>query len=779
VNKRNIEKHFAENYRQTIEFRVQATNISNKFSLAITGNNDVLGQWKKPVKMHQIQFALWKIEINAEQIQIPFEFKFVLTDNEANEIVEWEEGTNRIFHADFSSLCEHKIHTVETSLGCQHQWRGAGTAIPVFSLRTENSCGTGEFSDLKLMIDWLKKTNQTLLQLLPVNDCSAFFDERDSCPYVAISMYALHPIYINVSAMGKMSLENQLKYEKIKHKLNNSTVVEYKKTVKAKWDFFKIMFNIYGDKCLESALYKDFINKNAFWLKPYSMFCVLRDKFKTSDFRQWKDYEDFKEIDLRKFEKQHEKSLQFHCFLQYHAHKQLSEVSKYARKNGVILKGDIPIGIGRNSVEAWTEPEYLNLETQAGAPPDDFSETGQNWKFPTYNWDAMRKNNYKWWIQRFRKISEYFDAYRIDHVLGFFRIWEIPFHSLQALLGHFSPALPYSEQELLQRGLKMNAQRYLKPHITNNLISEIFKKNADYVLNTFFEKTNNDTLKFKLQFDNQRKIETFFECADDEQTQTIKSGLFYLINNVLFIEDEKHKNHFYPRIAAQLSATYNDLNDTQKQIFNSIYDEFYYQRNIELWKSKALEKLPALISATNMLACCEDLGMIPDCVPDVIKHLQILSLEIQRMPKQQNTDFANPASYPYLSVCTTSTHDTSTLRGWWKENREKTQKFYNDFLMQHGDAPETCSGKIVEKILIEHLKSPSMFAVFPLQDWLAIDENLRRKNENEERINVPSSHIDCWKYRMHITIEQLLTENKLKEKIKELAARTKKKKKII
>ena len=768
VNKHNPEKQLAKNYKKTIEFKTCLPYISNKFSLAIVGNNDVLGQWKKPVKMCADKFSMWKIALNAEQMSFPFEFKFVLIDNATNEIIEWEEGNNRTFHANFSSEREHQIHTFRTSLGKQYQWRGAGTAIPIFSLRTTKSCGIGEFSDLKLMIDWLKKTNQTLLQLLPVNDCTAFFDERDSCPYVAISMYALNPLYINIAKIGKLSLENQLKYEKIKNELNNSTVVEYEKVVKIKWKFFKIIFNTDGDECVKSALYEDFMAKNYFWLKPYSMFCVLRDKFKTPDFRQWNDYENFKEIDLQKFEKQHKKSLQFYCFLQYHAHKQMSEASKYARKNGIILKGDIPIGIGRNSVEAWTEPEYLNLEKQAGAPPDDFSATGQNWEFPTYNWDAMRKTNYTWWSQRFQKIAEYFDAYRIDHVLGFFRMWEIPFHSLQGLLGHFNPSLPYSEQELQQKGLKMNAQRYLKPYVTNDLIRDIFGNYADDVLNTFFEKTSNDVLKFKSEFDTQRKIDAFLGSKTDDQPQIIKSGLFNLINNVLFIEDETNKNHFYPRIVAQLSTTYNELEDAQKQVFNNIYNEFYYRRNVELWKLAAMEKLPALVGSTKMLACCEDLGMIPDCVPEVIQNLQILSLEVQRMPKTNNADFANPATYPYLSVCTTSTHDTSTLRGWWKENKEKTQEFYNNVLMQYGDAPETCTGEIAEKILTEHLKSPSMFAVFPWQDWISIDANLRRKNEDEERINLPSNPNNCWQYRMHITIEKLLSEDKLNEKIKQL-----------
>ncbi|MDR1984648.1 MAG: 4-alpha-glucanotransferase [Prevotellaceae bacterium] len=773
INKRNHKKYCNEIYEKTLEFRVNAPQISPKFTLAITGNNNELGNWTKPVKMQDDEFPVWKLKIDAAKLQFPFEFKFVLADTETDKIVEWEEEDNRQFITNNFSDNEHKIYAFTTSLCCKNSWRGSGTAIPVSSLRTENGCGIGEFLDLKKMIDWLKKTNQVLLQILPINDSCAFFDYRDSSPYTSISMYALHPIYINLQAMGKLSVEKQSKYEKQKKQLNNSQIVDYEKVIKTKWIFFKEIFTKDRDTCLKSASYKDFFYKNSFWLKPYAIFCTLRDKFKTPDFNLWKGYEKFSKTDISKFEKNNSKSIEFYYFLQYHANKQLQEVSKYARKNGIILKGDIPIGIARNSVETWTEPEYFDMQTQAGAPPDAFSQNGQNWEFPTYNWDAMQKNNYRWWINRFRKMSEYFDAYRIDHVLGFFRIWEIPFHSLQGFLGHFNPSLPYSTHELKQRGLTMDTQRYAKPYIRRHFIVDIFGKYTDDACKIFFNETDKDAFEFKSEFDTQRKIEEYLEneICDDDKKQILKSGLFSLINNVLFIEDAVKKNHFYPRIAAQLSSAYFELDDCTKQKFNVLYDEFYYRRNKELWKSQAMKKLPVLLSASNMLACCEDLGMIPDCVPEVINNLRILSLEVQRMPKNIDTDFANPEHYPYYSVCTTSTHDISTLRGWWKENRKRTQQYYNQILHQHGDAPEICTGKIAENILTEHLKSPAMFAVFPLQDWLAVDENLRRKNEDEERINIPANVSNCWQYRMHVTIEKLLKEDEFNEKIKKLANR--------
>ena len=170
--------------------------------------------------------------------------------------------------------------------------------------------------------------------------------------------------------------------------------------------------------------------------------------------------------------------ISIYYFIQFHLHLQLLEATNYARANGVVLKGDIPIGISRNSVEAWTEPHYFNLNGQAGAPPDDFSVNGQNWGFPTYNWEVMEQDDYSWWMKRFRKMSEYFDAYRIDHILGFFRIWEIPMHAVHGLLGQFVPSLPMSREEIESYGLP-----------------------------------------FREEFDTQRKVETFFAGKTDADSR--------------------------------------------------------------------------------------------------------------------------------------------------------------------------------------------------------------------------------------------------------------------
>jgi 4-alpha-glucanotransferase len=223
----------------------------------------------------------------------------------------------------------------------------------------------------------------------------------------------------------------------------------------------------------------------------------------------------------------------------------------------------------------------------------------------------------------------------------------------------------------------------------------------------------------------------------------------------LFLEDPRKIGHYHPKIGARSSESYRCLDAYRRAAFDRLYDDFFYHRNNEFWKVQAMKKLPALLDSTGMLACGEDLGMIPATVPQVMSDLRILSLEIQRMPKDPTQEFANPAWYPYLSVCTTSTHDMNPVRAWWEEDRQVTEHFYHDMLGEQGDAPYHCEPWICRRILDQHLWSPAMLTVLPLQDWLSMDGALRRSNPNDERINVPANPRHYWRYRMHLTMEQL------------------------
>lgn len=741
----------------------------------IAGEGDALGNWdiKKALPLSQVRFGEWQIELDAKGFATNLSYKFAIVDKTDFTKVHWEEGDNRVFQVSVASLAKKTVN-VEMAIPYRYssfQWKGKGVSIPLFSLRTDNSTGIGEYTDLKKMVDWAATTDQDMIQILPINDTNSTGKWTDSYPYNSISIFALNPIYLSIN---KYKFQNKLKLKKLRaeaKELNELPVIEYEKVYALKYMFFRELFSDQGNEVIQSERYLGFYTKNEEWLFPYACFCHLRDKYHTADFRQWDVYSIYRKELLEKMitiDTHVKNEIDFYIYLQFLAYTQLNESKEYAQEMGVALKGDIPIGVNRNSVEAWIEPHLFNLEMQAGAPPDDFSVTGQNWGFPTYNWKEMQRDNYEWWKKRFRKMADYSDAYRIDHILGFFRIWEMSSHHVEGLLGHFSPALPLSKEELYYSNFPFDEQRMAQPYIHESMLQDFFREYVSEATSDYLDILSWQRFRLKPFCDTQRKIEQLFADKNDEKSNTLRSGLFGLCAEVLFVPDPYTNNRFHPRISAQKTYSFKHLNDYEKEVFNRIYDDFFYKRHNSFWYDEAMSKLPQLISATSMLVCGEDLGMVPDCVNWVMDELRILSLEIQRMPKERNRLFSDLNRLPYLSVNTTSTHDMSTIRGWWLENRENTQYYYNNILGREGHAPEECIAEICEQIICQHLASNSMWSILPWQDWMSIDDTLRRENPEEERINVPSNPQHYWRYRMHTTIEELLKEKEFNKRVKML-----------
>lgn len=453
----------------------------------------------------------------------------------------------------------------------------AGVAVPVFSLRSDDGFGIGEFNDLKKLADWCVATGLKLIQILPVNDTTTDGSWSDSYPYKSMSTKKLHPIYLNIEKVGAINDETEkLHFLEKKKELNAKEFVDYPSVFKAKMEY------------------------------------------------------------LKKFFDRQEKFDNFAEFLQYHCDKQLTEAVDYLHSRGIMLKGDLPIGVNKDSDDVKENPLLFNLDMESGAPPDAFSAAGQNWGFPTYNWDEMEKDGFRWWRERVKWFERYFDALRIDHILGFFRIWEIP-KGHDASRGHYSPSDP----------IRWETEG-------RNRLSRVF-----------------------------------------------------------------------------------GLSSTSRV-------------------------------SSSMLICGEDLGMVAPCVPGVLRELGILSLEVQRMPKNSNSPFGNPRENPYLSVDTTGTHDMPTLRGWWEEDRELSARFYHEMLHHNDNPPYFCEPFICKEIIGQHLKSASQWVILPIQDYIAIDGDLRWDCTWEEQINNPSDPKHKWKYRMHQSIEQLIENELFNKNIREL-----------
>lgn len=764
-----------KDFTQSIVLKVRCPRFRHKkWSLAISGNQPVLGEWnmKIPKMMQPCGPNEWFIQLDASDISYPFEYKYLAWDTENNKEGEWITGNNR--HVNFLPIEEGDIlvnsdDEVHFNLPL---WKAAGVAIPVFSLRSEQSFGVGDFGDLKKMIDWAALTGQKVVQILPINDTTITHTWTDSYPYNSISIYAFHPMYIDLSQLGKLQdAKKRTAFEKRRKEINKLSEIDYEEVSKLKNEYLNCIFKQEGKKTLNSSGFRNFLKENETWLKPYAVFSYLRDLYNTPVFKNWPQFKQYNAEEINNLvttNKECRDIVDYYYYIQYILHIQLLSASKYAREKGVLLKGDIPIGISPNSVEAWTEPHYFNLNGQAGAPPDPFSETGQNWGFPTYNWEEMEKDNYEWWKRRFRKMADYFDAYRIDHILGFFRIWEIPSHSVQGLLGQFVPSLPMSPEEINSFGLFFRKESFTKPYITDPILDKKFGKLKNEVKKTFLCQITSREYALLPEYNTQRKVESYFKGKNDTESNILRKGLYELINDVLFIPDRKQPNMYHPRIAVQNEPVYQALSSSEKEAFNRLHDYYYYQRHNAFWYQEAMKKLPELTDSTRMLVCGEDLGMIPDCVKGVMDELRILSLEIQRMPKNPGEKFGNPEHYPYRSVCTISTHDMSTLRGWWHEDPNLTRNYFFNTLGAWGDYPKEASAALCDSIVLKHLLGNSMLCILSFQDWLSINDKIRNPNVDAERINVPANPKHYWRYRMHITLEELLSYAPLNDRIKNM-----------
>lgn len=734
-------------YRKTIIFRVSAPQLRKGQSLAILGSHPALGDWNSArfLKMEPLGKFDWILSVNVDHVLLPLEYKYVIIDDETNALVAWEEGDNRTTEGMISS--EQNAFPDGSVLVAygeglrvkEHTWRAAGVVVPVFSLRSEHSYGVGDFGDLHRIVDWAEATGMKVIQLLPVNDTTLSHNWTDSYPYNIVSAFALHPHYLDLEALGNLrSKAKMTAYHRQQRELNALSFSDYEAVDRVKSEYVKEYFAEKGQQTLDSKEFKQWFADNKEWLEPYAL---------------WLDT-----------------SAPLVYFIQYHLHCQLKSAADYARSKGIVLKGDIPIGVNGNSVETKTHPDLFNLDSQTGAPPDAFSQNGQNWGFPTYRWnDGL----IKWLKLRLKWMAQYFDAFRIDHVLGFFRIWEIPADAIFGLMGHFSPSLPLAVSEIEYFGLPFRKDFMTRPFINDRVIERLFGIHAQYVKDNFLIPRSYGLYDLKSEFDTQKKIREYFEGRGDENSLWIRDGLYRVISYVLFLEDPRQPEMYHPRIGAFNEPVYEALSGEEKDAFMRLYNNYYYQRHNFFWGSEATRRLSEVFGDTNMLCCAEDLGMLPDCVAPVLDYQRILTLEIQSMPKQSGFEFTHLDGNPYRSVATFATHDMSPLRLWWEESPERTQRYYVTMLQKQGRAPEHLPAHLAEEIIARHLYCPSMLCMLSLQDWLAMDGELRSKNPREERINIPSDPYNRWKYRMHLTIDELIKADRYNNKVRTMIQRSK------
>lgn len=752
----------------THTFLLRMAAVPLGFVPCLIGNPVQIGAWgwHHAVPMREVSANQWQCDVDLPAQQ-PTEYKYGLYDSALGCVARLETGPNR-------RLAQHgydsRQRTIVRDEGFRRDAadlvRAAGVAIPVFSLRSERGFGTGEFADLIALGRWAARVGLKLIQILPINDTTSHGDWRDSYPYSAISTIALHPLYLRLGDLPyEMSAGYHEDLEETRVWLNLLEHVDYEAVMTAKNRFARQVFEVHRESILATRGFKDFVEKNRDWLLPYAVFRFNRERFGTADFSQWPEPWPGcpRELVFQMDEEGNPDFLEisFHLWIQYELDRQLNHVVAELSRLGISLKGDLPIGIDGHSVEAWTSPQWFHLDSQTGAPPDAFAVKGQNWGFPTYNWEAMAADGYSWWKERFSRLSQYFDAYRIDHILGFFRIWSVPSDQRDGIMGCFSPAIPIALEEFAEWGIEFDYERFCRPYLGGGWLWERFGDQTVLALERYLVHVGEDRYALRDHVSTQQKIQEHFESlmsgGEDraESHRMLRDALMECVSDVLFFEEPgSDGTRFHPRCGMEGTRSYQELDFELRRKISLLSDDYFHRRHDRFWRANALRKLPSLRRATDMLLCGEDLGMVPSCVPGVLAELGILSLEIQRMPKTLGDEFANPAHAPYLSVVSPSTHDMSPLRSWWREDPRVTERFAWQAL---GNAfpPMDMTPEIALSILSQHLASPAMWAVFPIQDLLATDATLCHSDPDAERINIPSVMPHYWRYRCHLGMEEL------------------------
>ena len=770
-------------FRRTALFRVSAPQLRPGESLGICGSHPAMGSWNPSrfLRMNAVGDGEWMLSVNIEGMPLPLEYKYVVIDETTHHLKKWEEGENR--SSQDAVVADGQVLVLYGGMlrVCEDEWKTSGVAVPLFALRSEHSCGVGDFGDLKRLVDWAVMAGMKVIQLLPLTDTTSMHSWSDSHPYNAISVFALHPHYVDLEQMGVLDSEEGIAhFNRQRRELNALEYSDYMAVDRVKNAYIDEIFSVVGANTIDSVDYQEFLETNRSWLLPYAAFCILRDHFHTARYLDWGEYAVYHEPTVMKFLEQHAEECDKVCFVQYHLHRQLAEAVKYAHQHGVALMGDLPIGVYRDSVETWTHPAYFEMEAQVGTPPDQENFNGQNWGFPPFRWGDIGMQLGKgddgvvfWMRRRIEHMGQFFDALRIDHAVGYFRIWEIPCHAVSATMGHFSPALPLSEEEIARWGLVFRRELHTRPFINDRILDRLFGIHATYVKEHYLLRLSYGLYALREEYDTQVKVRDHFSGKTDENSLWIRDGLYRLVANVLFLEDQHTEGMYHPRFMVYNEPVYEILGKEEKDAFMRLYNNYYYERHNDFWSYGADRKIGAVFSNTRMLIGAEDLGMLPACVGEVLDHHRILTLEIQSMPKEPGYEFSHLKANPYRSICTISTHDMPPLRLWWEESIGRTQRYFATVLQKQGRAPQTLPPHIAEQIIAMQMFSPSMLCVLSIQDWLAMDGELRGRNVADERVNSPYDMYNQWKYRMPVSLERLMKASKYNGKVRAMVNHSK------
>ena len=666
-----------------------------------------------------------------------------------------------------------------------------GTAVPVSALYSKKSCGVGEFSDLIPFADFCKKAGLHIIQLLPVNDTGT-----DSSPYNALSAFALHPLYICLDDIPEAHIF-KTEIKKIRTAFEPHTPAErfryrdilHEKNVLLHAVFNKAESQIIADS--QTGELAEWIKANP-WIIEYAVFKNIKRQNYYASWKDWKECAGMRSPSATKItaawndpvlKREH----LFYAWVQMHLHKQLLKAVTYCADNGISVKGDIPILMNEDSVEVWAHPEYFRSDLRAGSPPDGDNPTGQNWGFPIYNWVNLQATGYRWWKERLRHASQYYHAYRLDHILGFFRIWAITEGETTGLLGK---PIPYSEitiEDLKKAGFSKERIRWMaEPHIKTDAVQNTV--NGDYLyahglLRKVADRIGTEELwLFKAEIQSEADIRRCELPLEAEAALRKK----WIDRMLVKAGKDLHGNTVYTAAYLYRNTTaWGTLSEDEQKQFSLLVEEKEVQQN-RLWAKQAEDILSELCTSVDMQPCAEDLGAKPAVLPKVLEKLHILSLRVFRWEREWEKNgkpFIPLQDYPKAAVAVTSVHDSSTMRQWWEQELSYTDmlSFFETLHIDGNIRTALCpiegekpayTPDLAAALLSALVKVPSIFAVFPIQDWLGlIIDELRTLNVQNERINVPGTVSDLnWTYRLPFPIETLSKNKELVKRLRKITA---------
>ncbi len=670
-----------------------------------------------------------------------------------------------------------------------------GVAVPLGALYTKDNPVIGEFPDLKPFADYCQAAGISIIQLLPVNDTGT-----QSSPYSGLSAFALHPIYIRLKDVPGFD-ELYKNDEKFK-KAYDVFVANQKYTLRYNYDailntktaLLKMLYDSTDEGKTGDAgeALSKWIKANS-WVKDYAVYKNLKWNYMQASWKSWLESDRNKtkeEITALWNKKAFKKEHLFYAWTQMVADAQFRDAVDYVKAAGLMLKGDMPILMNEDSCDAWAYPEVFNQELRAGAPADGDNPNGQNWGFPTYNWKNLKDDDYSWWKARLTNASKYYDAYRLDHILGFFRIWAIPEADLNALNGHTEPYAFIKRSELYDLGFNDDRIRWLsQPHIPTGVIEDITWNHdkAHQILAIFCDKIDGEELwRFSPTLKGNKAIEEadLTELCAPEAIGRVKKVLEDYWSNRTLIEIAKNK--FVPLWTYGKSTSWGTLNDQEKGALLNCFNELN-EKNEKLWKKQADEIFAAITKSVKMIPCGEDLGVNIECVPKTMDAHKILGLRVVRWcrkwsePGQPYVPFSE---YKPLSVTTTSVHDSSTVRQWWDEEKDSVRAFVsanpeafgikeNELMdMTQAISAQPFNAQVAQSILKASAAAASVWFIPPLQDFLYMDEKLWLDKAADERINVPGTVTEFnWTYRLPVSLEELSENAELTGKIKKISSR--------